>query len=125
MGRIIKEFVLIADRGRVPVPVLMDSGASASVLRKDVALKIGTPQKLVKPVIFGSARRGIRLKAEAALFVQVVVNGKILDGPFYVSSDLSREAVIGADFMQKWDIRLQPRAHRFTVGIDPQHLEIF
>jgi hypothetical protein len=125
MGRIVKEFVLVADRGRAKVPVLLDSGASASILRSDVAARIGTPRKLLRPAVFGSARRKVRMTADAVVTVQVVVNDKILDCAFYVSDELSREAIIGADFMQKWDVRLQPRAHRFTVGIDPQHLEVF
>lgn len=125
MGRIIKKFVLVADRGRTRVPVLLDSGASASILRRDVAAKIGTPQKLLRPAVFGSARRNAKMKADSVVTVQVVINGKILDGSFYVADELSREAIIGADFMQKWDMHLQPKAYQFTVGADPQHLEMF
>lgn len=32
--------------------------------------------------------------------------------------------IIGVDFMQRWEIRLDPKSHDFTIGVDPEAIEM-
>jgi hypothetical protein len=64
------------------------------------------------------------LQSARTCTLQLEMKGKILDGLFYVVSDMPREVIIGADFMQRWEIKLDLKQEDYHVGIDPQAIEI-
>lgn len=43
---------------------------------------------------------------------------------FYVVENIPRQMIIGADFMQKWEVSLFPKREDYTVGVDPNAIEI-
>ena len=59
-----------------------------------------------------------------AVQVVVVMKGKELAFNFFVINDMPREVIIGVDFIQSWEIKLYPEKHAFSIGIDPNSLEI-
>jgi len=125
MGRIIKELYIWGDKAKEEFPVLLDSGASVSVIREDVAEKMCKNfTKLVKKHSFNGVNGKPQLTTIATCVLQLKMKNYILDGKFYVVRGLKREILIGADFMQAWDIRLIPKKHDYTVGVNPEELEI-
>jgi hypothetical protein len=124
MGKIIERFAYRGEKGKLDVETLLDSGASASVIRSDVAARL-TDFRLDMPARTLRMVNGKKwLRISEAVLLNVRMKGKDLDGSFYVVDEMPREAVIGVDFMQKWDIRLEPRRHEFTVGLDPDSIEM-
>jgi len=124
MGKIIETFAFQGNKSRAEVPALMDSGASASVIRRDVAENLidsflRLPARTLRMV---NGEKWLTVSEGAYLVVEM--KGKGLDGAFYVVETMPREAIIGVDFMQKWEIRLDPKNHDFTVGIDPDSIEM-
>lgn len=125
MGRIIKYFSVWGDKAKAELPVLLDSGASASVIREDVAGKICKNfTKLVEKHSFNGVNGKSQLTANSTCILQIKMKDYILDGKFYVVKGLKREILIGADFMQVWDIELKPKKHDYTIGVNPNELEI-
>lgn len=125
MGRIIKELPIWGGKTKVDLPVLLDSGASVSVIREDVAEEICKNfTKLVKKHSFKGVNGKPQLATSSTCTLQLKMKNYILAGNFYVVRGLKREIIIGADFMQVWDIRLIPKKHDYTIGVNPNELEI-
>ena len=125
MGKIVKELPVYADKGNTNVVALLDSGAGLSLIRKDVAEKIVQHSlKLHTPIILKGVNGQKAFSVDNRCSVEVVMKGKFLPGIFYIIDEMPREMIIGVDFMQTWDIRLNLKNEDFIVGIDPQSVEI-
>ena len=125
MGKIVKELPVYADKGKTNVVVLLDSGAGRSLIRRDVANKVVQHfSKRQKPLIFNGVNGKEAFSASNYCSIEVKMKGKFLDGIFYIIDEMPREMIIGVDFMQGWDIKLDLKNEDYTVGIDPQNVEI-
>lgn len=121
MGLIYKEVVLRGDKGERRFRALWDNGSSESFIRRDLAESVGTILKLDAPREFEMGR-GILSVEESTGILSVQVEGYSLFWHFPVVPDLSEELIIGADFLQRWKIKLDPESER--IIIDPKSLKL-
>lgn len=125
MGKIEKKLPVYSDLAKTNVEALLDSGAGLSLIRKDIAEKIVRHSvKLHSPIILKGVNGQIAFSVNNSCNIEIEMKGKFLSGIFYIIDEMPREMIIGVDFMQTWDIRLNLKNEDFTVGIDPQSVEI-
>ena len=93
-------------RGVAELNTLFDSGATYSLVRADLAARLGPLDKLPRPLNFETASAGGFLRVEDAVRLDFYLNDLRLTDEFMVVPGLSEEAIIGATTMQKWKIKL-------------------
>lgn len=121
MGLIYKEVLVRGDKGGGRFQALWDNGSSESFIRKDLAEKVGTVSKLSAPRQFEMGK-GVLLVEESTSIVDLEVERFNLFWHFLVVPDLSEELIIGADFLQRWKIKLDPESE--GIIIDPRALKL-
>jgi len=121
MGLIYKQVLVKGNKGERTLRVLMDTGASNSVIRSDIAHKLGTPAPLARTILaeFASGRGEVKEMVSLSLQLdghEVVTTALLLE-------NLTEELLIGAEFFQRYKILLDPEKEdiRFT---DPEALKI-
>ena len=119
MGLIYKEVVLRGDKGEGEFQALWDNGSSESFIRRDLAERVGTILRLDAPREF-EMRKGNLSVSESTGVLSVEVEGFNLFWHFLVVPNLSEELIIGADFLQRWKIKLDPK----RIIIDPKALKL-
>lgn len=120
MGLIYKATKLLGDRGEQEVKALFDTGASQCFVRRDVAQAVATLSKGPYPFTFETAT-GLA-KTDEVIFAVLKIDGHDLFWMFYVIPDLSEALIVGADFFQRWKIRLDPE--REMILVDPSALRL-
>ena len=120
MGLIIKEHTVTGTRRNDTVRVLYDTGASDSLVRRDIAQPLG--DFAVSPVSmeFMMANGQGTFTVDQVITLAIDVEGTPLVYTFYVADDLAEELVIGADMMQRFKITLDMEGE--AVSIDPRAL---
>ena len=121
MGLIYKNVILKGDKGERRFYALWDNGSSESFIRRDLAEKVATISKLRTPKEFEMGKGTLVVK-ESTPIVDVEVEGYNLFWHFLVFPDLSEELVIGADFLQRWKIKLDPENE--NIIINPKALKL-
>lgn len=118
MGLVIKELEIEGDLGKRNVETLFDSGASQSLIRKDMVTGIATVINLPHPIRFemGDGKATIEAKELANLFI--AINGYTINDQVIVVEELGDEMIIGARTMQGWRIKLD--LENEEVIIDPK-----
>jgi len=101
--------------------VLFDTGASACFARQDVASELGQVVKSPFPIAFRLGNSTI-IKADKTIDLFLDLKGHKLSFYFLVVPELPYEIIVGADFFQKWKIKLDPIAEDFII--DEKALEI-
>ena len=125
MGKIVKRLPVYGSEGDANVVALLDSGAGFSLVRKEIADKIIRHfSKLHAPISFKGVNGKKAFLASNTCTIEVKMKGKFLNGVFYVIDKMPREMIIGVDFMQAWEIKLDLKNEDYTIGIDPQSVEI-
>jgi predicted aspartyl protease len=121
MDLIYKQVLVKGNKDERILRVLMDTGASSTVVRADIAHKLGTPAPLARTILaeFASGRGEVREMVSLSLQIdghEVVTTALLLD-------DLSEELLIGAEFFQRYKVVLDPEREdiRFT---DPKALKV-
>lgn len=120
MGIIKKKVWLIGRKGRCRVDALYDSGSTHSIVREDVAEQIATLDDLPEPKTYEAAVGSFTVRH--GIFADILIRGKRLTAGLRVVRGLTEDLILGADFMQVWHIRLDPR--RRQVILDPQALRL-
>lgn len=119
---IIKKALMVAGSGsQRKCEVLFDTGASACFVREDVAGELGGVLKAPFPLAFKLGNNTV-MKAEKTTDLFLDMKGHKLNFIFLVVPDLPYEVIVGADFFQKWKIKLDPVAEDFII--DEKALEI-
>ncbi|RZN35445.1 MAG: retroviral-like aspartic protease [Methanophagales archaeon ANME-1-THS] len=121
MGLIYKEVVLKGDKGGGRFHALWDNGSSESFIRRDLAEEVGTILKLDVPREFEMGKGTLSVE-ESTGILSVQVEGYNLFWHFLVVPNLSEELIIGADFLQRWKIKLDPESEK--IIIDPKALKL-
>lgn len=125
MGKIIKRLRLIGDRGEARAQVVFDSAASASLIREKLARKLFSQfTEMLVPRTFHGVNGLAAFQARRTCTLQIEMKGVILDGLFYVVEKLPRDIILGVDFLQRWEIKLDMKREDFTTGVDPGAIEI-
>ncbi len=105
-------------KGEKILYTLFDSGATFSCMKDDVAGQIETPSKLRTPLEVATASQGHFIKISEAMRADFYFDDIRLSDEFMVVPDLSEDAIIGVNTMQKWRIKLD--FEHDTVVIDPK-----
>jgi hypothetical protein len=121
MGLIYKDVILKGDKGEKEFYALWDNGSSESFIRKDLVEEVGTILRLNAPREFEMGK-GTLLVSESTGIVDVEVEGYNLFWHFLAFPELSEELIIGADFLQRWKIKLDPENE--SIIIDPKALKL-
>lgn len=108
MGMVFQKVKVRGDKGSLDVNALFDTGASKSLIRRDVAKRIGTLLRSGKPWIFQLGDGKGRLQTREMMGIYFLLKGVPIVQTFIVSPSLSEEMIIGMDLMQFWKIRPDP-----------------
>ena len=122
MGLIIKDYIVTGDKGSDTLTALLDTGAAASFIRKDIAERIVTLVTTTPPQRFTMADGKGTLTVDQVATVTVAIGEVNLMFPFLAMAELGEEMIIGADMMQHWKIKLDPAEE--TVSVDPMALRL-
>jgi predicted aspartyl protease len=123
MGILVKQVTLRGDKGQVELDGMFDTGATYSVIRKDIAEQIATVIPLDEPIVLRTAEQGRQLTVTHRVVLTIWLNGYRLSDEFLVLEELSRPVLIGAATMQKWRIRLDMANEE--VIVDPTATELW
>ena len=122
------EVTVIGTRGRARCKALFDSGASYSIVRREIAERIGQIQALPTPEdwIFETARAGDYVQAAGKVIVDFRFDDSEahFSGEFVVCDELSEELIVGAKTMQAWKISLDLAAERVDYRKTAQRLRV-
>jgi predicted aspartyl protease len=118
MGIIKLPLRFMGSKGEKVIYTLFDSGASFSCINPENAEEIGIVEKLRLPLELATASRGHFVKINNTLRSDFFYDDIRLSDEFMVVPDLSEEAIIGVNTMQKWRIKLDFEHDK--VVIDPK-----
>lgn len=121
MGIIKKEILVAGSKSQRKCEVLFDTGASACFVREAVASEIGQIVEAPFPLAFKLGDNRV-MKSEKTMDLFLDMKGHKLPFYFLVVQELPYELIVGADFFQKWKIKLDPLAEDFII--DEKALEI-
>lgn len=122
MGLIYKVITVTGNKGSKEVKALFDSGASESFTRADIAEELSSPTRLPNPKTFEMGRG--TLKATRAMIGDVQLNGATLFATLLVVPNLTEELILGADFFQRWKVRLNPENEEVILDKDALKLKL-
>ncbi len=122
MGLVPKRIRIRGDRGAAVVQALFDTGASKSLIRRDVAVKVARPLRARTPWTFLLGDGRGKLKTNEMVGLLFELKGVSILHQFIVARHLSEEVIIGTDLMQFWKIR--PAPVREDVLIDKKLIQL-
>lgn len=121
MGILKRELMVAGSKSGRECEVLFDTVASACFVREDIASELGQVVKAPFPLAFKLGNNTV-LRAEKTIDLFVGLKGHNLSFYFLVVSELPYEVIVGADFLQKWKIKLDLVTEDFIL--DEKALEI-
>jgi predicted aspartyl protease len=122
--RIYRTLKIRSSKCEMTVKALFDTGASFTVVRKDVAEKIGhiLPTD-VKEVTLADGKT--KLKVHGYIPISTVLEGSPIDDIAYVIDELAEELIIGIKVMEFYDIKLDPSTNKIIVGKNYSSFELY
>ena len=115
MNRSIQHIRIKGNKGEEEVTVLFDTGASRTLVRGDVAKRIGDAVKLPTPreIVLGDGETKIEINEVLALVI--MLNGYAISCDADVMERLPYDVIIGIDTMREWGIVLNPRKEEIVT----------
>jgi len=114
MGLIRKKLPFIGRRKKIEVECLFDTGASSSSICPELVRALGlSTADLAKPVRIRLGKGSTQVSRIAAVTIRL--NGTTLADTAYVMPGLSEEYILGAEFLERYDIRLDPKRRRLLL----------
>lgn len=120
MGLIYRQVKLTGPKGVRTLRALMDTCASESFINAKEARKLGRPFKMPKPIKIELGKGAIDI--DQIIYAYVDLDGYRLHWTFNVVPSLTEELILGADFFQRWKVKLDPETER--IIIDPKALKV-
>lgn len=117
---LIKQLRVQGNKSKRRMNILFDSGASECFIRASLTRSLGYPTRLPQPKSVELGRGHLRVSEVIA--ADVLLNGYRLHWYFVLVPQLTEEVIIGADFFQRWKIKLDPEHERLIV--DPKALRL-
>ena len=122
------EVTIIGSKGRRRCRALFDSGASYSIIRRDIAQGIAGLEPLPDPAnwIFETAEPGrlVETKYRVSLDFRFDDSEAHFSDEFVVFDELSEELIVGAKTMQAWKITLDFNEERVNYRKSAQRLRV-
>lgn len=114
MGVIRKKLPFIGRRRKAVIECLFDTGASSSFIRPELVRALGlSTADLAKPVRIRLGKGSTQVSQIAAVTIRL--NGAILADSPYVMPGLTEPYILGAEFLERYDIRLDPKRRRLLL----------
>lgn len=114
MGLIRKRLSLIGPRREKQADCLFDTGASRSFIRPELVRSLGLSKaELPRPLRIRLGKGSTRVSQVAAVMIRV--NGATLADTAYVMPGLTEDYVLGAEFLEVYGIRLDPKRRRLVL----------
>lgn len=114
MAVIRKKLSFVGRRQQRQVDCLFDTGASSSFIRPELIRTLGIPTvSLLRPLRIRLGKGSTRVSQLAAVMIRL--NGVTLADAAYVMPGLTEEYVLGAEFLERYDIRLDPKRRRLLL----------
>lgn len=114
MGLIRKRLSFVGRRRKKEVECLFDTGASSSFIRPELVRELELPTtNLLRPLRIRLGKGSTRVSKLAAAMVRL--NGVTLADTAYVMPGLTEEYVLGSEFLERYDIRLDPKRRRLLL----------
>ena len=122
--RIYRVLRVRSSKGELAVKALFDTGASFTVVRRDVAEKIGhiLPTD-VREVTLADGKT--KLKVLGYIPISTVLEGSPIDDIAYVIEELAEELIVGVRVMEFYDIKLDSSTNRIIVGRNYSSFELY
>jgi predicted aspartyl protease len=122
--KIYRRLKIRSSKGELDVRALFDTGASFTVVRKEVAEKIGhiLPTD-VKEVTLADGRT--KLKVLGYIPISMILEGSPVDDIAYVIERLAEDLIIGIKVMEFYDIKLDPSTNKIVVGKNYSSFELY
>ena len=126
---ILRVRISTSDEHTAMVSAVLDSGSFYTILRENALPSGAALSRYTASREFGTARKGGKIRMVGELILIVKIGRKSIRTPAYVSPDLNKEMLLGAEAMQAWDISILNRKGRTTVQVgrdmdDPDITEI-
>jgi predicted aspartyl protease len=122
--RIYRALKIKSSKGELIVKALFDTGASFTVIRKDIAEKIGhILPTYVKEVTLADGKT--KLSMLGYIPISMVLEGSPIDDIAYVIDELAEELIIGVKVMEFYDIKLDPSTNKIVVGKNYSSFELY
>ncbi|MEP6675599.1 MAG: retropepsin-like aspartic protease [Ferruginibacter sp.] len=97
---------------------LIDSGATFSCISPEYAEQLASPEKMWRVLEVATAATGSYLKIEFRVTLDFYYNDIRMSDEFMVIPGLSEDAILGANTLQKWRIKLD--FEHDTIIVDPK-----
>jgi len=116
MGRITKELEIQGNKKAQIVEVLFDSGAEESFIRQDLAEELCniTPSLIPAEFILGDGKTNVIPSGYCALTTAIQDYGIGISA--WVIEEPNRQLIIGADVLQKYNIKLDFEHHEIDIS---------
>ena len=122
--RIYRVLRVRSSKGELAVKALFDTGASFTVVRRDVAEKIGHVLPTdVREVTLADGKT--KLKVLGYIPISTVLEGSTIDDIAYVIEELAEELIVGVRVMEFYDIKLDSSTNRIIVGRNYSSFELY
>jgi predicted aspartyl protease len=122
MGIIKVPLLFMGSKGEKTIYTLFDNGASFSCITPETADEIGLVERMRLPLEVGTASRGHFVKIDHTLRSDFYFGDLRMSDEFMVVPDLSEEAIIGVNTMQKWRIKLD--FEHDSIIVDPKVVKL-
>jgi hypothetical protein len=106
MRLIYKQVKLTGSKATKEFNALINTGASESFIHSQQAEQIATPYKMPHPMKIELGKG--KLDTNEAIFTYVELDDVCVHWTFIVVPDLNEQVIIGADFFQRWKVKLDP-----------------
>lgn len=114
MGLIRKRLSLIGPRREKQADCLFDTGASRSFIRPELVRSLGLSKaELPRPLRIRLGKGSTRVSQVVAVMIRL--NGATLADTAYVMPGLTEDYVLGAEFLEVYGIRLDPKRRRLVL----------
>jgi predicted aspartyl protease len=122
--KIYRALKIRSSKGELTVKALFDTGAPFTVIKKNVAEKIGhiLPTD-VKEVTLADGKT--KLKVLGYIPISTVLEGSPIDDIAYVIDELAEDLIIGVKVMEFYDIKLDPSTNKIIVGKNYSSFELY
>jgi len=122
--RIYRDLRVGSSKGEATMRALFDTEASFTVVRRDVAERIGhTLPTGVREATLADGKT--RLRVLGYIPISTVIEGAPVDDIAYVIEDLAEELIVGVRVMEFYDIKLDPSTNRVSVGKNYSTFELY